>query len=107
LPVNNFDRIDDYLAILGDFMKQSHGVRRFGAAALDLCFTAEGTFDAFYEINLSPWDVAAGALIVKEAGGKVTDFQGNDNYIFGKTIIASNSNTHNEVFEIIKNRREK
>lgn len=107
LPVNNFDRIDDYLAILGDFMKQSHGVRRFGAAALDLCFTAEGTFDAFYEINLSPWDVAAGALIVKEAGGKVTDFQGNDNYIFGKTIIASNSNTHNEVFEIIKNRWEK
>lgn len=104
LPVNNFDRIDDYLSILGDFMKQSHGVRRFGAAALDLCYTAEGTFDAFYEINLSPWDVAAGALIVHEAGGKISDYSGNSNYIFGKEIIASNGIVHSEVLDVIRKR---
>jgi len=104
LPVNNFKGLDNYLSILGDFMKLSHGVRRFGAAALDLCYTAEGTFDAFYEINLNPWDVAAGILIVKEAGGKVIDFKGGDDYIFGKSIIASNGKTHNEVFDVIKKR---
>ena len=104
LPVNNFNRIDNYLSILGDFMKQSHGVRRFGAAALDLCYTAEGTFDAFYEINLKPWDVAAGSLIVQEAGGKLSDFSGNNDYIFNSEIVASNKNIHQEVLDVIKKR---
>ena len=104
LPINNFNRIDDYLSILGDFMKNSHGVRRLGAAALDLCFTAVGRFEAFYEINLNPWDVAAGVLIVKEAGGKVTDFKGGTDFVFGKSIIASNGKIHNEVFDVIKDK---
>lgn len=103
-PINNFDRIPTYLEILGDFIRSSHGVRRLGSAALDLCYTACGRFDAFYEYNLKPWDVAAGVLIVKEAGGKVSDFNGGEDYIFGREIVASNGKVQNEVMDLIKSK---
>lgn len=101
-PINQFDRMDDYFSILGKVIKGSHGIRRLGSAALDLCFVACGMYEAFYEYNLNPWDVAAGALIVKEAGGKVSDFGGEENYVFGKEIVASNNNIHAEMKDIIR-----
>ena len=81
----------------------SHGVRRIGSAATDLAYVACGRFDAFYEYSLNPWDVAAGSLIIQQAGGKVTDFKGGNNYIFGGEIIASNSYIQQEFSKIVQN----
>jgi myo-inositol-1(or 4)-monophosphatase len=71
-------------------MKGTHGLRRMGSAAVDLAYTACGRFEGFFEYNLKPWDVAAGALIVKEAGGLVTDFNGGSGFLFGRQIVAGN-----------------
>ncbi len=74
-------------------------VRRLGSAALDLAYVAAGRFDGFWEINLNPWDVAAGVLIVTEAGGKVTQYNGDDYWIFDNNILATNGHIHNELSE--------
>ncbi len=101
-PYNNFDLLTKYLASLEYLLKYSHGARRIGSAALDLAYVACGRFDAFYEYDLKSWDVAAGAFIVKQAGGMVTDFSRGNNYIFGKEIIATNELIQNEFFEIVR-----
>ncbi len=72
----------------------AEGVRRTGSAALDLCYVACGRYDGFWELFLSPWDVAAGALMVREAGGRVTDVAGGDDFLFGGNIVASNGLVH-------------
>jgi len=90
-PVYNFEYIDRYLAALKYFMERTHGVRRIGAASVDLCYLSCGRLDAFFEYNLKSWDVAAGALIVKEAGGTVCDFSGGNNWLFGKEISCTNT----------------
>ena len=95
-PYYDYDRLAQFMKSLDYFMRNSHGLRRLGSAATDLAYVACGRFDAFYEYSLSPWDVAAGALIVQQAGGKVSDFNGKNNYIFGKEIIASNSKIYSE-----------
>lgn len=100
-PYNDFDRTDDYLKILKEYMEKSHGLRRLGSAALDLAYVAIGRFEGFYEYNLNSWDVAAGVLIVQEAGGKVTDFKGEENSIFGKEILATNKFIHQEMQDVI------
>ncbi len=100
-PYDDFQREDDYFGILKEFTKKSRGLRRLGSAALDLAYVACGRFDGFYEYGLNPWDVAAGALIVKESGGSVTDFRGSGNYIFGEEIIADNSLISEEFFAVI------
>ena len=82
-------------------MKHTRGLRRLGSAAIDLAYVACGKFEGFFEYGLHPWDVAAGAYIVKKAGGMVSDFEGKDNWLFGKTIIASNSKIFKTYFEII------
>jgi myo-inositol-1(or 4)-monophosphatase len=92
--------VDIYLAILKEFMQKSHGVRRLGSAATDLAYVACGRFEAFYEYNLKAWDVAAGILLVQEAGGIVTDFTGGSDYIFGGRLIAS-GHVHQEMISII------
>jgi myo-inositol-1(or 4)-monophosphatase len=89
-PYSNFSQLDSYLEMFKWAMTNARGVRRLGSAAADLAYVACGRFDAFWEYDLKPWDVAAGALIVKEAGGKVTDYNGGSNYLFGREIIASN-----------------
>ena len=89
-PYSNFDLLDGYMSLLKWTMTEARGVRRLGSAATDLAYVACGRFDVFWEYDLKPWDVAAGALIVKEAGGAVTDFNGGNNYLFGKKIVASN-----------------
>ena len=87
-PYYDFELMDNYINILKELMRKSHGLRRFGAAAVDLAYTACGRFEGFFEYNLKPWDVAAGTLIVQEAGGKVTDFKGGDDFVFGRELIA-------------------
>lgn len=93
-PYYDYGKMEPYLNFLKFLMKNSHGIRRLGSAAADLAYVACGRFDGFYEYSLSPWDVAAGALIVQNAGGRVSDFHGGDNYIFGKEIIATNSSVY-------------
>tara|TARA_B100000965_G_C19430101_1_gene686102 strand:- start:18 stop:809 length:792 start_codon:yes stop_codon:yes gene_type:complete len=88
-PYYDYDRIDAYFEILKDLAQNSRGVRRMGSAAVDLVYMACGRFDAFFEYSLHPWDVAAGALIVQEAGGEVFDFSGNNNWLHGKEILAT------------------
>ena len=97
-PYHNFERIQGFMNTLDYFLHNTHGVRRLGSAATDLAYVACGRYDGFYEYNLSPWDVAAGALIVTQAGGKVTDFSGGNNYLFGKEIVAANSKIYSRVF---------
>jgi myo-inositol-1(or 4)-monophosphatase len=87
------------LNVFNSLILKTRALRRLGSAATDLVYTACGKFSFFYEAGLSPWDVAAGSLIVREAGGVVTDFLGGEDYIKGKTIIASNP----EIYGFIKN----
>ncbi len=96
-PYTNYDRMTEYMEVFGYCMKNTHGIRRLGSAAVDLAYVACGRFECFYEYGLNAWDVAAGAFLVKEAGGKVSDFKGGDNYIIGREIIASNA----FVFEVM------
>ncbi len=81
---------------------RAQGIRRFGSAALDLAMVAEGKFDSYWEFGLKPWDIAAGALIVKEAGGKVTNLKGKPLDLFDKNILASNGLIHKETVKILK-----
>lgn len=89
-PYYDYKRLPGYMDVLNYFMQQTRGIRRLGSAATDLVYVACGRFDMFFEYSLSPWDVAAGAYIVEQAGGIVQDFNAGENYIFGKEIIASN-----------------
>ncbi len=95
-PYHSEQRRQVFIQSLDHFLHATHGVRRLGSAAADLAYVACGRYDGFYEYNLAPWDVAAGALIVTEAGGKVSDFSGNNNFLFGKEIVASNSTVFSE-----------
>lgn len=90
------------LQIFGSLMQEVRGVRRAGSAAYDLCLVAEGVFDAYWEKNLSPWDTAAGALLVTEAGGRVTTYDSDTYSPFDKTIVAGNKDIHSLVRERIR-----
>ncbi len=96
-PYYDYSHLDSFMEFLKFTVEETRGIRRLGSAALDLAWVACGRFEAFYEYGLRPWDVAAGACIVYEAGGKVTDFQNGENYVFGKEIIASNGLIHNSL----------
>jgi len=100
-PFAEFSKMAEYLAILNKLMQKSHGLRRMGSAAIDLAYVAAGRFQGFFEYNLKPWDVAAGALIVAEAGGKVTDFRGGTEFVFGKEIVAGCA-IHEPMQELIR-----
>lgn len=86
-----------YLAILKSLTDSSHGFRRLGSAALDLCYVASGRVDGYFQHNLKPYDVAGGLIIVQEAGGMISDFQGGDNYLFGGEMVATNGSIHPEL----------
>lgn len=102
-PISAIPQLDDYLRILGSLMTRTHGIRRIGAAALDLAWVACGKFDGFFEYNLKPWDVAAGAYLVHKAGGKVTTFSGGDDFLFARQILASNGRRlHVELLEAMR-----
>ncbi|MCK9204583.1 MAG: inositol monophosphatase [Bacteroidales bacterium] len=99
-PYYDYSALDDYLAIFRHLLQNSRGLRRLGSAAADLAWTACGRFDGFYEYGLSPWDVAAGGLLVKNAGGHVSDFHGQENYIFGKQILATNQLIYHDFLKL-------
>ena len=101
-PYADFSSLDNYLDVLRSFMKSTRGVRRFGSAAVDLAYVACGRFDAFFEYGLHPWDVAAGTFILQQANGIVTDFNGSNNFIFNKEIVASNGYLHNIILAHVK-----
>lgn len=96
-PYSAFGEIDKYLSVLKTLMGKSHGLRRMGSAAADLCYVACGRLDGFFEYDLKPYDVAAGVVIIQEAGGRVSDFEMGGNFIFGKKIVASNGLIHDEL----------
>jgi myo-inositol-1(or 4)-monophosphatase len=100
-PYYHFDKIDEYLDIIREFLDKSHGIRRLGSAAVDLAYVACGRLEGFFEYDLNAWDVAAGAFIVKQAGGTVTDFKGGHEFLFGGELIAAGP-VHAEMLEIIK-----
>jgi myo-inositol-1(or 4)-monophosphatase len=95
-PYKDFHRVDAYLDLLKYFMKNSHGIRRFGSAAVDLCYLACGRLEAFFEYGLKPWDVAAGSLILRQAGGLVSDFSGGNDYLYNQEIVAANTKVFDE-----------
>ncbi len=101
-PYHDYSQLNEYMELFTWCLRNSHGVRRFGSAAVDLAYVACGRFDGFFEYGLNPWDVAAGSLIVKEAGGAVSDFSKKDNFVFGKEILAVNSAVYQELSKKIK-----
>jgi len=90
-----------YSRIFEDVISVAKGVRRAGSAALDLAYTAAGVFDGFFELHLAPWDVAAGSLLVTEAGGKVTDFSGGDRWLTRGNIVGAPAGVHADLLELI------
>jgi len=102
VPYKYFSFLDEYLATLKYLILNAQAIRRHGAAAIDLCYVASGRFDTFFEFNLLPWDVAAASLIVQEAGGKVGDSEGKDDYIFGRSIVAANPNIYDDMIAVMQ-----
>ncbi|GAB2553812.1 inositol monophosphatase family protein [Spirosoma areae] len=100
-PYSRFGQMQRYLQILESLMQQTHGLRRMGSAAIDLAYVAAGRFEAFYEYNLHSWDMAAGVLLVREAGGIVTDFEGGDAFLFRGDVIAG-CGIHPELIQAIQ-----
>lgn len=101
-PYKDLGIVDDYLELFKVFMHETQGVRRPGSAAYDLACVAAGRFDGFYEYGLSPWDVAAGILIIQEAGGIVTDWKNGSDYLFGQRIVTGNPNMHSYILKSIE-----
>jgi myo-inositol-1(or 4)-monophosphatase len=101
-PYTDFAYLSNFMDTIRFFMENSHGLRRLGSAATDIAYIAAGRFEAFYEYGLNPWDVAAGILIVKQAGGRVSDFSGGNNYLFGGQIVISNDLVFDEFLEDVK-----
>ncbi|GAB4379556.1 MAG: inositol monophosphatase family protein [Calditrichia bacterium] len=100
-PFRKKDYLPIYLLAFEEIFLRCSGMRRCGSAALDLCYTARGRFDGFWELGLSPWDVAAGTLLVQEAGGKVSDFWGETNFLQTGFIIAGNSEVQEKLLKIL------
>lgn len=100
-PFKEIVHLDSYLAILREVMKNSAGVRRAGSAALDLAYVAAGRLDGFWEFGLSPWDIAAGALMITESGGLVGDLQGEGGYLKSGNIVAGNPRVFGDLIRTI------
>jgi myo-inositol-1(or 4)-monophosphatase len=93
-PHNNLDHFVQFALC-------AQGLRRTGTAALDMCYVAAGRFDGFWELTLHPWDMAAGVVIVQEAGGRVTNFKGELHSIYGQQLVASNGLVHEEILKVL------
>ncbi|WP_258102829.1 inositol monophosphatase family protein [Marinoscillum sp. MHG1-6] len=100
-PYYQFHKLEEYMAILNELMKNCHGLRRIGSAATDMAYVACGRCEGFFEYNLNSYDIAAGVIIVQEAGGTITDFQGGDNYLFGRELVAAGP-VHAEFLKVIQ-----
>lgn len=101
-PYYDFSKQAQYINLFTELMKSCHGLRRMGSAAVDLVYTACGRFEAFYEYNLNAWDVAAGIVIVKQAGGDVVNFTGGDEVLNTRELLATNGKITAEMLTMIK-----
>lgn len=101
-PYSKFAQLDKYLQVLGSYMQCTHGLRRMGSAATDLAYVAAGRFDGYFEFNINSYDVAAGLLLVTEAGGRVTQFLEDGDPLFGREVVASNGHLHEEMQATIR-----
>lgn len=101
-PFRELGRVERYLEAFESFIRITAGVRRAGSACLDLAYTACGRYDGFWEIGLARWDVAAGALIVKEAGGLVSDLNGGDSYLDSGDVVAAGAQLHPAMVEVTR-----
>jgi len=100
-PYTKFEHLDAYIAIFKDLMQQTAGLRRPGSAALDLAWMAAGRYDGFFETGLKPWDIAAGTLLITEAGGMVSDLHGSDTFLKTGHLCAGNPNIHPLLLQVM------
>lgn len=100
-PYDRSNKLERLLLINKLFLKRTRGVRRTGSAGLDLCWTSEGRFDGYWEEGLKPWDMAAGSIILQEAGGKITTYDGNEFHPDIPTVVASNGHIHSSMIEVL------
>jgi myo-inositol-1(or 4)-monophosphatase len=100
-PFREFSYLDSYMDMLKDMIKSTTGIRRPGSAALDLAYVAAGFSDGFFELNLSAWDIAAGGLLVQEAGGIVGDFEGNESWLKTGNIVAANPKIFAQMLQVV------
>ena len=98
-PYKIYEHLDDYLALLRDMLHSARGIRRTGAASVDLAYVASGRFDGFFETGLMPWDLAAGYLLVNEGGGLVTNYRNETNRLFDRQVVATNGHIHDALIE--------
>jgi myo-inositol-1(or 4)-monophosphatase len=101
-PFRRFDHVDAYLAMFKELTQKTAGIRRPGAASLDLAYVAAGRFDGFWEMGLSPWDMAAGVLLIQEAGGLVSDLSGEANYLTTGNLVAGTPKIFGQLLPIIQ-----
>lgn len=101
-PYYDYGRMKGYMDLFMYFAENTSGLRRLGSAAVDLAWTACGRCEAFYEYGLHPWDVAAGAILVQNAGGRVTDFKGGNDFVFGGEMLATNMVLHDKMLASVK-----
>jgi myo-inositol-1(or 4)-monophosphatase len=105
-PYDVHDRVEEIVGLFGAFVGRARAVRRLGSAAIDLCYVAAGRMDGFWEADLKPWDIAAGALLVTEAGGRVTTTSGAPYVSRGGQVLATNGHLHDAMLAVIANFRE-
>ncbi|MGH2567481.1 MAG: inositol monophosphatase family protein [Bacteroidota bacterium] len=101
-PYDIGSKTDSIVVHFENFLKEAQAVRRLGSAALDLCYVAAGRFDGYWEHSLNPWDMAAGVLLVQEAGGKYTDLKGFPSTIYQKSVLATNGMLHDRMVEVLR-----
>jgi myo-inositol-1(or 4)-monophosphatase len=101
-PYTNFNKQPAFLELFAELMRTTHGIRRLGSAATDLVYTACGRLDGYYEYNLQPWDVAAGILILRQAGGDVINFKGGNEVMITRELLATNGKITGELLQIIQ-----
>ncbi len=104
-PYDAWEEDDDNTTEWKHFLKRVVSLRSSGSAALDLCYVACGRLDGYWELDLDPWDMAAGSLIVQEAGGRITDLAGTPFTPYGRAIVASNGRIHQEMLEVLQRAR--
>ena len=100
-PHRSFEKMEEYVKSLDYFFRNTRSLRRMGAAALDMAYVGCGRMDGFFELKLMPWDIAAGTLIVREAGGIATDFSGNHDLLFSNQILCGNLSVHKEMKKVL------